>query len=76
MRRIIILILFFGLAIPLCAKKTVIKLATLAPDGSEWYYMLVDLGQQWESATDGRVKLRIYPVGGRGRLERVRGGEV
>jgi len=63
MRRIIISILFFGLAMPLCAKKTVVKLATLAPDGSEWYYMLVDLGQQWESATDGRVKLRIYPGG-------------
>ncbi len=63
MRRIIIMVLFYGLTLPLCAKKTVIKLATLAPDGSEWYYMLVDLGQQWEDATDGRVKLRIYPGG-------------
>ena len=63
MRRFIIFILFYGLTLPLCAKQTVIKLATLAPDGSEWYYMLVDLGQQWESATDGRVKLRIYPGG-------------
>lgn len=63
MRSIILLIIFFGLTLPLSAKNTVIKLATLAPDGSEWYYMLVDLGQQWENATDGRVKLRIYPGG-------------
>ena len=63
MKRIIIMVFFYGLILPLCAKKTVIKLATLAPDGSEWYYMLVDLGQQWEDATDGRVKLRIYPGG-------------
>jgi TRAP-type C4-dicarboxylate transport system substrate-binding protein len=63
MRRIFILIIFIVLTFPLFGKKTVIKLATLAPDGSEWYYMLVDLGQQWENATDGRVKLRIYPGG-------------
>ena len=63
MRRIFILIIFIGLTFPLFAKKTVIKLATLAPDGSEWYYMLVDLGQRWEAATEGRVRLRIYPGG-------------
>ncbi|NQV37460.1 MAG: TRAP transporter substrate-binding protein DctP [Candidatus Marinimicrobia bacterium] len=47
----------------LSAKKTIIKMATLAPEGTEWHGMLVDLGQQWEEATNGQVILRIYPNG-------------
>ena len=63
MRKIVLLLLMYCLIQPLYANKTVIKLATLAPDGSEWYYKLVELGEKWEDATEGRVKLRIYPGG-------------
>ncbi|NOZ75011.1 MAG: hypothetical protein GXO90_06470 [FCB group bacterium] len=44
-------------------KKIVIKLATLAPEGTELYGQLVTMGQQWAEATDGQVVLRIYPNG-------------
>ena len=38
-------------------------MATLAPEGSEWHGVLVELGQKWETVTDGDVRLRIYPGG-------------
>ena len=63
MKNFITIVIFVSLIVPAIAKKTVIKLATLAPEGSEWYYLLIDLGQQWEQATEGRVKSRIYPGG-------------
>ena len=47
----------------LWAKKIVIKMATLAPEGTEWHGILVDLGQQWTEATNGEIRLRIYPGG-------------
>ena len=42
---------------------TLVKLATLVPDGTVWYKTLVDLGDEWSSETQGRVTLRIYPGG-------------
>lgn len=45
------------------AKKTVIKMATLAPEGTDWHGTLMDMGQRWKEATDGEVVLRIYPGG-------------
>ena len=48
---------------PLSAKKIVIKMATLAPEGTEWHGLLVELGQRWQKATKGDIRLRIYPSG-------------
>ena len=45
------------------AKKIIIKMATLAPEGTEWHGLLVDLGQNWKNATNGEIQLRIYPGG-------------
>ena len=45
------------------AKKIVVKMATLAPEGTEWHGLLVELGQQWKVVTNGDVRLRIYPGG-------------
>ena len=56
-------ILIFLLATQLMGKKTVIKMATLAPEGTKWHGMLVEMGQKWSEATDGTVELRIYPGG-------------
>jgi len=61
MKKIIILILVFNSLLP--ARKIIIKMATLAPESSEWYGQLVDMGQEWKKATDGQVSLRIYPSG-------------
>jgi TRAP-type C4-dicarboxylate transport system substrate-binding protein len=41
----------------------VIKMATLAPEGSSWYKVLQNMGEGWKKATDGAVTLRIYPGG-------------
>ena len=42
---LLILILFFSIGI---SRKTVVKLATLAPEGTEWHGMLLDMGQEWK----------------------------
>ena len=44
-------------------KRTVIKLATLAPEGTDWHGMLVEFSQKVKKATDGNVTIRIYPSG-------------
>jgi TRAP-type C4-dicarboxylate transport system substrate-binding protein len=43
-----------------------LKLATLAPSGSAWHDLLRELGQQWEAASGGQVRLRIYAGGAQG----------
>ena len=59
--------LAFGiLALPAAratAGPTVIKMATLAPEGSAWYKILAQMGDDWKTATNGAVVLRIYPGG-------------
>ncbi|RLE26564.1 MAG: C4-dicarboxylate ABC transporter [Acidobacteria bacterium] len=40
-----------------------LKIATLAPDGSFWMTEMRQGAKDIEEATDGRVKLRIYPGG-------------
>jgi len=45
------------------AQATVVKLATLVPDGSVWHKVLRDMGDDWSRATGGRVTLRIYAGG-------------
>jgi TRAP-type C4-dicarboxylate transport system substrate-binding protein len=41
----------------------IIKLGTLAPNGSPWHTLLKEMGQKWEAASGGKVKLRVYPGG-------------
>jgi TRAP-type C4-dicarboxylate transport system substrate-binding protein len=45
------------------AGPTVIKMATLAPEGSSWYRVLREMGDVWKKASNGAVTLRIYPGG-------------
>ena len=40
-----------------------IKLGTLAPKGSPWYEVLVDLKADWEAASNGSIKVTIFPGG-------------
>lgn len=62
------------------AKPIVIKLATLAPNGSTWHETLKDMGEQWRLASSGRVVLRIYPGGVAGEerdvIRRIRVGQL
>jgi TRAP-type C4-dicarboxylate transport system substrate-binding protein len=45
------------------AQASVVKLASLVPDGSVWHKILQGTGAEWSAATSGRVTLRIYPGG-------------
>ena len=62
-KNIIKILLIMLLSTQLFGKKTVIKMATLAPEGTKWHGMLVEMGQKWKEATNGEVELRIYPSG-------------
>lgn len=48
---------------PVAAHAKTIKLATLAPKGSPWHEILVDMAAEWEAAAGGKLKVRIYPGG-------------
>lgn len=48
---------------PAAAGPMVIKMATLAPEGSAWYRILEQMGDDWKKASGGAVVLRIYPGG-------------
>lgn len=42
---------------------TVLKIATLAPDGSTFTDLIREAGEKVESATQGRVEFKVYPGG-------------
>lgn len=56
------------LVCPLIAesKPILVKLGTLAPEGSAWHDALLEIRQKWRESTDGNVELRIYPGGALG----------
>ncbi|HSN89647.1 MAG TPA: TRAP transporter substrate-binding protein DctP [Anaeromyxobacteraceae bacterium] len=64
MKKILAVILAAVVAPPAGAQ--VIKLGTLAPQGSTWHEILKDMGQRWEEASGGTVKLRVYAGGVQG----------
>ncbi len=43
--------------------QSVIKFATLAPEGSTWMKVMTDLDKDLQEKTHGRVKFRFYPGG-------------
>jgi len=51
------------IAAPALGAPTVVKMATLAPEGSSWYRVLQEMGEDWKNASGGAVTLRIYPGG-------------
>jgi TRAP-type transport system periplasmic protein len=44
-------------------EELVIKMATLAPQGSEWHQVLQEMGTAWQKASHGQVAFRLYPGG-------------
>lgn len=66
MKKILLAAALALLAGPAGAQTVTIKLGTLAPQGSTWHDLLRELGQKWEEASGGRVKLRIYAGGTQG----------
>lgn len=62
-RAILVSILAFALLAPAASGRTLIKMASLVPDGSVWGKILKDMGAEWQEATDGEVTLRLYGGG-------------
>ena len=62
-KNIIQILLLLNLLSSLEARKTVIKMATLAPEGTPWYALIAKMGERWSEETKGNVRLRIYPGG-------------
>ncbi|MBK7973125.1 MAG: TRAP transporter substrate-binding protein DctP [Deltaproteobacteria bacterium] len=48
---------------PAHAGKVKIKLATLAPQGSSWENLLLELGEKWKEQSNGDVELKVYSGG-------------
>ena len=65
MRRPMFLTLCLMLAgsAPTLAEELIIKLGTVAPEGSVWHDALLQVRQDWRAITDGEVELRIYAGG-------------
>ena len=64
MRKTIVYILFLLMVSELAvARKTIIKMATLAPEGTPWHALIAKMGERWKEETNGNVRLRIYPGG-------------
>ncbi len=43
--------------------KVIIKMATMAPNGSVWHDILKEMAMKWTETSGGLVELRIYPGG-------------
>jgi TRAP-type C4-dicarboxylate transport system substrate-binding protein len=65
LRKIFALLMLTG-SLASAAQQTVIKMGTLAPDGSPWYQVLQEMGQRWRQISGGTVKLIVYPGGALG----------
>ncbi|MFH1728233.1 MAG: TRAP transporter substrate-binding protein DctP [Pseudomonadota bacterium] len=58
------LIIFFTLSISMLVQpKTIIKLATVAPDGSAWMKITKEYTDAVEKATNNRIGFKLYPGG-------------
>ena len=63
MPRLIALALLAAILSAPPAEAQVLKLATLAPEGSPWHDVIVDIGESWKAVSAGRVTLRVYAGG-------------
>lgn len=45
------------------AQTVLIKMGTVAPEGSPWHQIFRQMGQDWRKISGGQVTLRIYPGG-------------
>lgn len=74
------LLLMLALAISGAPQAASLKIATLAPDGSTWMREMRAAGERIEAATDGRVRVRLYPGGVMGNdttvLRKIRLGQL
>ncbi|MGH7887512.1 MAG: TRAP transporter substrate-binding protein DctP [Candidatus Binatia bacterium] len=61
--RMLALFTFAGLQIAPSLSAQVIKLGTVAPEGSPWHLMVKQIGEAWSKTSGGKIQLRIYAGG-------------
>ena len=59
----VVLLSLFFFRLAAYAGPTIIKMATIAPEGSSWHRVLLEMGEEWKKVSGGAVVLRIYPGG-------------
>lgn len=52
-----------ALSIAISASGQTLKLGTLAPEGSPWHEILVDIAEGWKADSAGKLSVRIYAGG-------------
>ena len=65
LRRLCFAAVFFSISAfaAQAAGEIVIKVATLAPQGSEWHKILQEMGAEWQKVSNGLIVFRLYPGG-------------
>ncbi len=61
--RIIFILLIFCLSLTIPVSALVIKLGSLAPEGSPWDKALKYIASEWKTISGGRISMKIYPGG-------------
>jgi len=61
--RLIVGLIFMSVVSPLEAQNVLLKMGTLAPEGTAWHDILLQMREDWSKISAGRVTLRIYPSG-------------
>lgn len=57
------LVAWFALASATADAQTIVKMATLVPDGSSWHRILKEMADRWNKVSGGRVQIRLYAGG-------------
>ena len=65
-RTVMCLVLLFGCAEAMAARRFTIKLATVAPKGSVYHRVLQEMGEKWRAAQGGKARFIIYTDGTQG----------
>lgn len=61
--RLLFVVVFMAALLPLQAQNVLIKMGTLAPEGTAWHDILLQMKEEWQRISGGKVTLRIYPNG-------------
>lgn len=63
MKRTLLAAIFIFLFFSAGAEALTVKMGTLAPEGSRWYDLLRKMSEEWNEASGGKVRIRIYAGG-------------
>lgn len=65
-RTLLLILLTCSLSISAMGQNIVLRLGTVAPEGSVWYNVLAKMKQEMEQTSKGMVTVRIFPSGRQG----------